>query len=99
MRRVGDRLARSNIPLASGRLAGPPSEAKPDKLEAVRRALAEIAQAHPASQSQVALNWLLARDPHVIAIPGATKAHHARANLGALDWRMTDEEFAILDAA
>ncbi|HVN02635.1 MAG TPA: aldo/keto reductase [Caulobacteraceae bacterium] len=135
MRRVADRLARSNIPLAanevhyslahrnpetngvleacreldvalvayfplaSGRLAGPPAESKPDKLDAVRRALAEVAQARQASQSQVALNWLLERDPRVIPIPGATKAHHARANLGALDWRLTDEEFAALDAA
>ncbi len=135
MRRVADRLARSNIPLAanevhyslahrnpetngvldacreldvalvayfplaSGRLARPPADAKQDKLDAVRRALAEVAQAHQAIQSQVALNWLLARDPHVILIPGATKAHHAKANLGALDWRLTDEEFAVLDAA
>jgi aryl-alcohol dehydrogenase-like predicted oxidoreductase len=135
MRRVADRLARSNIPLAanevhyslahrdpetngvleacreldvalvayfplaSGRLAGPPADAKQDKLDAVRRALAEVAQAHQASQSQVALNWLLARDPRVILIPGATKAHHAKANLGALEWRLTDEEFARLDAA
>ena len=87
------------FPLASGRLAGPPAEAKADKLDAVRRALADIAEAHQASPSQVALTWLLARDPHVILIPGATKAHHAKANLGALEWGLTDEEFAILDAA
>jgi len=135
MRRVADRLARSNIPLAanevhyslahrnpetngvlqacreldvalvayfplaSGRLARPPTDAKQDKLDAVRRALAEVAQTHQAIQSQVALNWLLARDPRVILIPGATKAHHVKANLGALEWRLTDEEFAILDAA
>jgi aryl-alcohol dehydrogenase-like predicted oxidoreductase len=61
--------------------------------------LAEVAQAHQATPSQVALNWLLARDPHVIPIPGATKAHHAEANLGALAWRLTDEEFTALDAA
>jgi aryl-alcohol dehydrogenase-like predicted oxidoreductase len=135
MRRVADRLARSDIPLAanevhyslahrnpetngvleacreldvalvayfplaSGRLAAPPADAKPDSLDAVRRALAEVAQAHQAPQSQVALNWLLARDPRVIVIPGATKAHHAKANLAALEWRLTDEEFAIVDAA
>jgi aryl-alcohol dehydrogenase-like predicted oxidoreductase len=134
MRRLADRLARSNIPLAanevhyslahrnpetngvlqacreldvalvayfplaSGRLAGPPAGAKPDKLDAVRRALAQVAQAHQATQSQVALNWLLARDPRVILIPGATKAAHVKANLGALEWRLTHEEFAILDA-
>jgi aryl-alcohol dehydrogenase-like predicted oxidoreductase len=135
MRRVADRLARSNIPLAanevqyslahrnpetngvleacreldvalvayfplaSGRLTAPPADARPDKLDAIRRALAEVAQAHQAIPSQVALNWLLARDPRVIPIPGASKARHARANLGALEWRLTDEEFARLDAA
>ncbi|MGY8684074.1 aldo/keto reductase [Bradyrhizobium sp. UFLA05-153] len=41
--------------------------------------LAEIAVAHGASISQVALNWLLARDSHVIPIPGA--------NLDVLGWR------------
>jgi aryl-alcohol dehydrogenase-like predicted oxidoreductase len=135
MRRVADRLARSNIPLAanevhyslahrhpetngvleacreldvalvayfplaSGRLAGPPVSERQDRLDVVRRALAEVAQAHQAIPSQVALNWLLARDPRVIPIPGATKVHHGKANLGALDWRLTDEEFAALDAA
>jgi aryl-alcohol dehydrogenase-like predicted oxidoreductase len=135
MRRVADRLARSNIPLAanevhyslahrnpeangvleacreldvalvayfplaSGRLTAPPADGKPDKLDPLRRALAEVAQAHQATASQAALNWLLARDPHVILIPGATKAPHARANLAALDWQLTDEEFARLDAA
>jgi aryl-alcohol dehydrogenase-like predicted oxidoreductase len=87
------------FPLASGRLAAAPDAAKPDKLDAVRRTLAEVAQAHQATPSQAALNWLLARDPRVILIPGATKARHATANLAALDWQLTDEEFAALDAA
>jgi aryl-alcohol dehydrogenase-like predicted oxidoreductase len=87
------------FPLASGRLAAAPDAAKPDKLDAVRRALAEVAQAHQATPGQAALNWLLARDPRVILIPGATKARHATANLAALDWQLTDEEFAALDAA
>ena len=135
MRRVADRLARSNIPLAanevhyslahrnpetngvleacreldvalvayfplaSGRLAAPPVDAKQDRLTPLRRALAEVAQAHQAIPSQAALNWLLARDPRVILIPGGTKANHVKANLGALEWRLTDEESAILDAA
>ena len=135
MRRIAERLARSNIPLAanevhyslahrnpetngvldacreldvalvayfplaSGRLTAAPDAAKPDKLDPVRRALADVAQAHQATPGQAALNWLLARDEHVILIPGATKPHHAKANLAALDWRLTDEEFAVLEAA
>jgi aryl-alcohol dehydrogenase-like predicted oxidoreductase len=51
------------------------------------------------SISQVALNWLLARDSHVIPIPGATKPHHARANLDALGWRLSETEFDAIDGA
>jgi aryl-alcohol dehydrogenase-like predicted oxidoreductase len=47
----------------------------------------------------VALNWLLARDSHVIPIPGATKPHHARANLDALGWRLSETEFDAIDRA
>jgi len=41
----------------------------------------------------------LARDPHVIPIPGASKAHHAKENLAALGWKLTDDEFAAIDKA
>ena len=87
------------FPLASGRLTRAPAEAKAGALETLQRTLAEVAQAHQASAAEVALNWLLARDPHVIPIPGATKARHASANLAALGWRLTDAEFAAIDAA
>jgi aryl-alcohol dehydrogenase-like predicted oxidoreductase len=89
------------FPLASGRLAAPAGDAdgKPDRAAVLRRTLAEVAQAHQASVAQVALNWLLARDPHVIPIPGASKAAHAKQNVEALGWRITDDEFAAIDAA
>jgi aryl-alcohol dehydrogenase-like predicted oxidoreductase len=87
------------FPLASGRLAAPADDGKPDRAAVLRRTLAEVAQAHQASISQVALNWLLARDPHVIPIPGASKAAHAKENAAALAWRLTDDEFAAIDAA
>jgi aryl-alcohol dehydrogenase-like predicted oxidoreductase len=41
----------------------------------------------------------LARDSHVIPIPGATKPHHARTNLDALDWRLSETEFVAIDRA
>jgi aryl-alcohol dehydrogenase-like predicted oxidoreductase len=84
------------FPLASGRLAQPSDGAG---TKALLTCLAEITGAHEASISQVALNWLMARDPHVIPIPGATKAAHASANLGALDWRLSDAEFDAIDRA
>jgi len=87
------------FPLASGRLTAQPDPAKPGKLDDLQRALGEIGQARQASQSQVALNWLLARDSHVIPIPGASKARHATENLAALRWTLTADEFARIDAA
>lgn len=85
------------FPLASGRLTAAPEAGKEPKLAALQRALGEAGQAHQASASQAALNWLLMRDPHVIPIPGASKARHATENLAALSWKLTDEEFAAID--
>jgi aryl-alcohol dehydrogenase-like predicted oxidoreductase len=84
------------FPLASGRLAKPSDSVEPKTL---LTCLADIARAHDASISQVALNWLLARDSHVIPIPGATKPRHARANLDALGWRLSETEFDAIDRA
>ena len=84
------------FPLASGRLTQPSDDSR---TKALLTCLADIARAHDASISQVALNWLLARDSHVIPIPGATKPHHASANLGALSWRLSETEFDAIDRA
>jgi len=35
----------------------------------------------------------------VIPIPGATKPDHARANLDALGWRLSEAEFDAIDRA
>ena len=84
------------FPLASGRLtgAGGGSDAKLGELQ---RVLAEVGQAHQGSAGQAALNWLLARDPHVIPIPGASKARHAADNIAALRWTLSADELAAID--
>jgi aryl-alcohol dehydrogenase-like predicted oxidoreductase len=68
-----------------------------------RATLAETLQraalSHGGTASQVALNWLLQRDEHVIAIPGATSAAHVRENAEALQWSLRPEEFAVIDQA
>lgn len=87
------------FPLASGRLVAASDNGATDRTAVLRHTLAEVAQAHQATASQVALNWLLARDPHIIPIPGASKAAHARENAAALKWRLSDDEFAAIDAA
>ena len=66
---------------------------------ALADALQEVAAAQDASTLQVALAWLLKRDDHVIAIPGATKPDHVRQNSRALTLELSDEEFAAIDRA
>jgi aryl-alcohol dehydrogenase-like predicted oxidoreductase len=61
--------------------------------------LQRIALSHGGTVSQVALNWLLQRDEHVIAIPGATSAGHVRENAEALRWSLRPDEFAAIDQA
>lgn len=97
-REIGASLV-AYFPLASGRLARAPDPAKPDRADPLRKVLAEVAGQHQASAAQVALSWLLARDPCVIPIPGATKAAHIRANIGALRVALSDAEFARIDEA
>lgn len=50
-----------------------------------------------ATPAQVALNWL-ARQSHVLPIPGAKNATQARDNAAALDWTMSDDERVQLES-
>ncbi len=61
--------------------------------------LNEIAQAHQKTTSQVALNWLLQRDEHIIPIPGSTSPAHIADNLSTLTWCLSQDEFEELDKA
>lgn len=58
--------------------------------------LAEVAHAHGANKSQIALAWLLRRAPNVLPIPGTLDIDHVRENVAALDIELTDEEFEAL---
>ncbi len=60
------------------------------------RALAEIAERHRATRSQVTLAWLLRRSPAMLPIPGTLSLEHAKENLGALKIELTDAEFQTL---
>jgi aryl-alcohol dehydrogenase-like predicted oxidoreductase len=94
-REIGASLV-AYFPLAMGRLARPADAGKATPLQ---QAVAEIAGAHQASPSQVALNWLLARDACVIPIPGASRPQNAQQNIAALGWSLTQAEVVRLDEA
>jgi len=60
--------------------------------------LREIGQAHEGkTPGQVALNWVICKG--ALPIPGAKNAAQVSENAGALGWRLTSEEVALLDEA
>jgi aryl-alcohol dehydrogenase-like predicted oxidoreductase len=61
------------------------------------RTLAGIAGTHQKTVAQVALNWLLRKDEHIVAIPGTTNVAHLRENVGAVGWTFNDNELAALE--
>ncbi|GGH82589.1 aryl-alcohol dehydrogenase-like predicted oxidoreductase [Pullulanibacillus pueri] len=71
------------------------------KLERTAKLVSEltaIGQAHGISATQVALNWLITYyGETVVAIPGASKPHHAEANASAMSVRLTESELQRID--
>lgn len=60
--------------------------------------LADVARAHGATTSQVALAWLLAKSPVMLPIPGTSSVAHLEENVAAADLELTADEQAALDA-
>jgi len=60
--------------------------------------LEEIARKHGATPRQVILAFLT-REPHVFAIPKASRLDHVRENAGAGDLTLDDADVAAIDAA
>ncbi|WFF42578.1 2,5-didehydrogluconate reductase DkgB [Salinicola endophyticus] len=57
--------------------------------------LKRIAEHHAVTPAQIALAWVAARD--IIVIPSSTKPEHQKANLEALEIRLSDAEIAEID--
>ena len=60
-------------------------------------AVAGVAAKHEATPSQVALAWLLARDEHVLLIPGTSSVSHLEENHAAADLVLDREDLAALE--
>ncbi|HEV3362194.1 MAG TPA: aldo/keto reductase [Pseudonocardiaceae bacterium] len=61
--------------------------------------LDEIAEETGKAVPQIAINWLLTRPTVSSVIIGARNERQLRQNLGAVGWRLSDEQLARLDAA
>jgi pyridoxine 4-dehydrogenase len=70
------------FPLGAGRIAG--------------EVLNQIAQAHDAAPTQVALAWLLRRSPMILPIPGTSSIEHLEQNVAATALRLTEQDFVKL---
>ena len=70
------------FPLGAGRVAG--------------EVLNQVAKAHQASPTQVALAWLLRRSPVILPIPGTSSIEHLEQNVAASSLRLKDAEYEEL---
>jgi len=52
-----------------------------------------------ATPAQIALAWLLAREPWIVPIPGTTKRERLEENIGAAEIQLTPEDVAEIDRA
>lgn len=60
--------------------------------------LTQIAQAHDANPTQIALAWLLHRAPNIVLIPGTTTIDHLENNIQAASVSLSEEEIAQIRA-
>ncbi len=61
--------------------------------------LSNIGAAKNATPAQIALAWLLAQKPWIVPIPGTTKIHRLKENLGALEIKLTADDLREINEA
>jgi aryl-alcohol dehydrogenase-like predicted oxidoreductase/predicted kinase len=81
--------------IAHSPLGGPRRAPALNRIDAAAR----IAASHGASTAEVALAWLLAGAPKLVAIPGARRPETARSAARAAGLELSEEERAVLRAA
>jgi pyridoxine 4-dehydrogenase len=78
------------FPLGSAFTGGPGAIAADPRV-------AEAAAKHGVTTSQVALAWLLHRDPQILLIPGTSSVAHLEENMGAAAVSLDDEDLSALE--
>ncbi|WGY70432.1 aldo/keto reductase [Burkholderia cepacia] len=61
--------------------------------------IGRIATDKGVTRAQIALAWLLARQPWIVPIPGTTKLHRLDENVGAADVVLTADDLAAIETA
>jgi aryl-alcohol dehydrogenase-like predicted oxidoreductase len=87
------------VPIGPRRFMRAYSPGRQRKIEPLMQILEAIAQAHDKTIAQVALNWLMSKDELIIPIPDAKNARQASENIGAIGWRLSEEEMKQIENA
>jgi aryl-alcohol dehydrogenase-like predicted oxidoreductase len=58
-----------------------------------------VAERKGGTPAQIALAWLLAQKPWIVPIPGTTKLHRLKENLGAVSVELTEVDLKEIDDA
>jgi aryl-alcohol dehydrogenase-like predicted oxidoreductase len=61
--------------------------------------LGSIAAAKAATPAQIALSWLLAQKPWIVPIPGTTKVHRLKENMGAAAVELSEDDLRRIESA
>lgn len=59
--------------------------------------LGNIAERKKATPAQIALAWLQAQKPWIVPIPGTTKLHRLKENIGAASVELTSDDLRNID--
>ena len=61
--------------------------------------IASIASSRGVTPAQIALAWLLAQQPWIVPIPGTTKSHRLKENVGAANVQLTSDDVRVIGEA
>lgn len=61
--------------------------------------LGTIAERKRATPAQIALAWLLAQKPWIVPIPGTTKPHRLKENIGAAEIELSSDDLSEIETA
>ncbi len=61
--------------------------------------IAKFAERKKTTPAQIALAWVLAQKPWIVPIPGTTKLHRLKENIGAIELELTPDDLREIDNA
>jgi aryl-alcohol dehydrogenase-like predicted oxidoreductase len=92
-----DRSAESTLRSETDQIQKMKYDAFADADQTIVERVAETAQKYEVSRTQIALAWLLQKDPVTAPIIGATKIAHLEEAVGALSVKLTQEDVTYLE--